>query len=229
VRTEQLTMRPPTRAAVLSLASTSSRPTHFLALRLASPALHAAVAETQQAVIERAPALAGCDVPPAKSHLTAFVLHCADEDAVAAAKEALQACRALTALHFDASAPPSIELRGMSTFGNRVLYATVAPSRDAAQVRAFVAAVTAEFAAQGLIEGGGREWSPHLTILKTSRLRGKKAMRWPPSVRSQDWAGLEQLDLGVHPLPTLALCAMRGEGPDGYYDELSQIPLLPDA
>ena len=141
-------MRPPS-TVTASAASSSAlpRPTHFLALRLGNPALHAHVAELQRAVIARSPSLADCAVPPVKSHLTTFVLHAPDEEAVSAAAEALNACRPLAAAHF--AEAPRVQLRGLSSFGRNVLYADVVPDDDAARLRAFVAAVTEEFVARG--------------------------------------------------------------------------------
>ena len=86
-------MRPPSTVTASAASSAASpRPTHFLALRLGNPALHAHVAELQRAVIARSPSLSDCAVPPVKSHLTTFVLHAPDEEAVSAAAEALDAC-----------------------------------------------------------------------------------------------------------------------------------------
>ena len=220
-------MRPPsTVAASAASSSASPRPTHFLALRLGNQALHAHVAELQRAVIARAPSLTDSAVPPAKSHLTTFVLHAADEEAVSAAAEALDACRPLASAHF-AEAPPRVQLRGLSSFGRNVLYATVVSDDDAARLHAFVAAVTEEFVARGVLPHGAQKaWTPHLTLLKTSRVKGRKGGR-ALAIRPQDWAGLEEAaDLGTHPLPTLALCAMAGQQPDGYYVQVSEIPLI---
>ena len=219
-------MRPPsTVTASAASSSASPRPTHFLALRLGNPALHAHVAELQRAVIARSPSLADCAVPPVKSHLTTFVLHAPDEEAVSAAAEALDACRPLAAAHF--AEAPRVQLRGLSSFGRNVLYADVVPDDDVARLRAFVAAVTEEFVARGVLANGAQKaWTPHLTLLKTSRVKGRKGAR-ALAIRPQDWAGLEEAaDLGTHLLPTLALCAMAGQQPGGYYVQVSEIPLM---
>ena len=226
VRTGRVSMRPPSAMASTSSSSVSLRPTHFLALRLGSPALHAHVAELQRAVIARAPLLSDCAVPPLKSHLTAFVLHAADEEAVSAAAEALDNCRPLATAYF-ADTPPHVQLRGLSSFGRNVLYADVVPDDNTERLRAFIIAVAKEFVACGVLsDRAHKAWTPHLTLLKTSRAKGHKGRR-ALAIRPQDWAALKsEADLGTHPLPTLALCSMAGQQPDGYYVEVSKIPLI---
>ena len=62
------------------------RPTHFVALPLPSPALHAGMAALQDRVVAHLPkVLSRCVVPPAKAHLTLFVLEATTPERVEAA------------------------------------------------------------------------------------------------------------------------------------------------
>ena len=54
--------------------SSASRPTHFVALRLGYSVLHKAVQSVQRKVVLVDGRLKSCTVPPAKTHITGFVL-----------------------------------------------------------------------------------------------------------------------------------------------------------
>jgi len=174
----------------------------------------------QQQVLTRDPTLAGCEVPPARTHLTAFVLHCAEAADEARAREALRSC----ALLLDAaSPPPRLPISGLGNFGTRVLFVSVPPCEDLLRVSALVDDVAECFRRAGIDsmqhEAGG--WSPHVTLLKVSRVRGfgggrRGRRRRPPSIDVRKFADLDA-DMGVHALSSIELCAMQGQGVDGFY------------
>jgi hypothetical protein len=223
-------------------AATSPKPTHFVSLRLGSRDLHGMVASMQQEIIRREPDASGCDVPPEKSHLTAFVLSLPTPEALDEARLALADCAALP--EAQEPIPPSIYICGLGGFGQRVCYARVRDdAHDFERVARLVAGAAQKFAARGLAvqqggagDGGASSWVPHLTLLKTSRVatRSSKARRSstqarrPAKIRPASYADLAETngaDFGVHPLPMLELCAMQGVAADGFYCVEAALPL----
>ena len=75
----------------------------------------------------------------------------------------------------------------------------------------------------------GSAWTPHLTLLKTSRLPKRSTRRKgrpPPKLPSSAYAELpDDLVFGEHGLPLLELCAMQGVGEAGYYPILAAASL----
>ena len=197
------------------------RPTHFVALPLPSPALHAGMAALQDRVVAHLPkVLSRCVVPPAKAHLTLFVLEATTPERVEAASDALRACGPLAAGAFPV--PPQITLRGCGSFSTRVLFSQVGGC-DLPALDGLAGRVADEFARRGVIpppRPGDGAWTPHLTLLMTSKApRGAKIPR-------ASWEALEhEADLGTHSLDELALCSMSGVGVDGFYPILARVPI----
>jgi 2'-5' RNA ligase len=224
-----------------------SRPTHFLSLRLPSPALHAKVADIQRRIIALEPGAVGCDVEPVKSHITAFVLSLgSDEARIQAAIMALQQCQELVMER--GRAPPRVHLKGLGHFGQRVCYASLLDNEECDELRRLVASTERVFHDAGLLtvaeptSDAASSWMPHLTLLKTSKAqqqqqrsrrgRGRGSQRsQPPRIRPAAYTSLATaedgrlVDFGVHELREMQLCAMSGVGEDGFYRILASIDL----
>ena len=206
-----------------SSATPPSRPTHFLSLRLPDPALHANVASVQAAIVANEKRARGCEVPPEKSHLTAFVLSLTDES-VEQAKAALADCASLVA---PASSPPRIRISGLGSFRQQVVFAQLQPSDDLDRVAALVRGAHQIFDARGLSPPAHDSWTPHLTLLKISRVGKPRKGKPTPKLPAAAYEDLpaSSLDFGEHELGSLELCSMQGLGADGYYPVLASVSL----
>ena len=222
-----------------------SRPTHFLSLRLPSPALHAKVADIQRRIIALEPGAVGCDVEPVKSHITAFVLSLgSDEARIQAATMALQQCQELVMER--GRAPPRVHLKGLGHFGQRVCYASLLDNEECDELRRLVASTERVFHDAGLLtvaeptSDAASSWMPHLTLLKTSKAQQQRSRRGrgrgsqrsqPPRIRPVAYTSLATaedgrlVDFGAHELREMQLCAMSGVGEDGFYRILASIDL----
>lgn len=215
------------------------RPTHFLSFRLPSTALHDMVAEIQTQLIAREPGAQGCAVEPVKSHLTLFVLSLGTEQAVAAAAKALESCASLVR---EGVPPPRVHLKGLSNFGQRVCFVPVAASCDLDRTRLLVAGAAKIFRDAGLLPAVqdattdelGSLWTPHLTLLKTSKVRsggrgrrgGGRGRGPSPRIRPATYTDLaDSVDFGMHELREVQLCSMAGVGSDGFYQVVAQLGL----
>ena len=204
------------------------RLTHFLAMRLGSPLLHAAVEAAQREILSRDENLKGCDVPAAKTHLTCFVLSLPTPSDVDAAKEALSACSNLIE---PGRPPPAIHLNGIGNFGQRVCFIKCDErAADFPRVASLVSGAADIFSQRcgpDAVSGLGTSWTPHVTLLKTSRLarhhqqksksKGRRPRAPLAKIRESTYAPIAETDFGVHELPTMELCAMQGEAADGFY------------
>ena len=76
------------------------------------------------------------------------------------------------------------------------------------------------------VSGLGTSWTPHVTLLKTSRLARHHSKTPSPRAAPEPTVGQNSGEhvrancrdcFGVHELPTLELCAMQGEAAAGFY------------
>ena len=207
------------------------RPMHFLALRLGDPLLHEGVRQLQAEIITREPSLAQCTVPPERSHLTCLVFQASSDEDLQVARETLAACTPLVAAEFGGE-PPTVTVKGLGRFGQNVLFAELEAGAEKDRLCRFVEDVRMRFAERNLLAGtNGETWTPHVTLLKTSRAsnwrRGKGGGGNGGSkrlaIRPAAHEGLVA-DLGAHALHALELCAMAGSDPDGFYPVLDALP-----
>ena len=116
---------------------------------------------------------------------------------------------------------PRVRVRGLGAFGRDVIFAKVEPSHELDRVTALVEASARVYADRlSLATTPVREgtWTAHLTLLKTSRVRGRRPKPCLPPVDRDE-------DFGTHELGALELCAMVGVGEGGYYPVLESVPL----
>ena len=175
----------------------------------------------QAELIEADPRAAGCDVPPEKSHLTAFVLTLKSPSEIARARQALHKCATLLP-----GRPPCISVKGLGVFGRDVVFAEIEPSLDLSRVSSLVEASSHVFAeelgtpAVAVVNAG--KWEAHLTLLKTSRVKGRRGPKpCLPSVQARRGDD----NFGMHELGALELCAMVGTGDEGYYPVLERVQI----
>mmetsp|Transcript_19991 Transcript_19991/g.46118 ORF Transcript_19991/g.46118 Transcript_19991/m.46118 type:complete len:309 (-) Transcript_19991:1-927(-) len=212
----------PTAAAAASTPLPSSRPTHFVALRLPDPGLHEQMRRVQAELIAAEPRAAGCGVPPEKSHLTAFVLTLHSQADIERAQQALRECAALLP---GGPHAPHIRVRGLGAFGRDVVFAAVEPGHELGRIGALVEASARLFvdrcgmAAAAHLRAG--QWTAHLTLLKTSRVRSRRRPKpCLPTIHTH-----RDVDFGTHGVWSLELCAMVGRGEAGYYPVLESVLL----
>lgn len=203
------------------------------------------VRRAQADIIAAEPRASGCDVPPEKSHLTAFVLALNSSDDIAKAQQALRACSSLLV----DGAAPRVRLRGLGAFRRDVIFAQIEASPDSRRVAHLVsecARIFMQHLGADVFDGCLGTWTAHLTLLKTSRVKmyGKRPVGSKPTLPTLEQLAssgtglfadhadangvvgdLGGLDFGTHELGSLELCAMAGLGEAGYYPVLEQVPI----
>ena len=140
------------------------------------------------------------------------------------AKAALADCASLVA---PASSPPRIRISGLGSFRQQVVFAQLQPSDDLDRVAALVRGAHQIFDARGLSPPAHDSWTPHLTLLKISRVGKPRKGKPTPKLPAAAYEDLpaSSLDFGEHELGSLELCSMQGLGADGYYPVLASVSL----
>jgi len=150
---------------------------------------------------------------PGLLHVTICMLRLEGPEAGAAAAEAVRGV--LEDLKETLRADDRLlRIRGLKTFGHRVLYAPVAPCTS------FSATVEAVRTRLRHVEGvkltNSFDYVPHLTLLKVSRPVARA--RRSKFIDSVSYQGLESTDFGAQRFDNLHLCAIDADcGLDGFY------------
>jgi 2'-5' RNA ligase len=151
------------------------RASHFLSLRVRSPAVLDAIAAMQAAQCAAEPALAPFAVEPVRLHLTVLVLALPSPEAVRHATAAFRAiCSSLIPAHYP-DGNCAVDLAGLGTFSERVVFIEVVPSRAKDRLCAFAAAISDAFQhgehalpPEYLLAS---KFVPHATVYKLSNSR----------------------------------------------------------
>eukprot|EP00741_Cyanophora_paradoxa_P009255 tig00001490_g8965.t1 len=155
------------------------RPTHFLSLRLTSPAVISEIERVQKAMLEAAPPISTHLINPTSMHFTLFVMTLSPAElAVAKAllEESDEVRRAAEAFAAAARAT-ALRMKGIGSFGGgRVVWCGLEASAARAALEAFAAAVHGCFAGAGLAPAR-LDFVPHCTLAKVRFEKLKKA-RW---------------------------------------------------
>lgn len=207
-------------------------PTHFLALRLPSQVLAQKGKIIQQAVLSSSTdpkLLSHAVVDTRKLHLTLFVMHLQDKSAVKKALSVLEEC-AQDANIFDSE--PRIELKGVGTFRQDVLFIQVEKEAGVPLITKFQQAISRRFRKAGLIEENKSKKStfkPHATLMKMSQASRKvrkkekrKALRKLPLNVPEAFG--PETKFGYMGLHYLELNEMR-VAENGYYVTAGKVPL----
>ena len=197
--------------------TTRSRPTHFLALRLPSDSLQACCVKIVDRVTRNKPHLRGAAVDPITLHLTLFVLSLQSEKEISKAKSVLTSCAEDAAAIFG-NRRPWLALQGLGMFRKEVLFFKAAPESGVEAIEHFVSNVRKKFTTAGLLaDSKGTTFKAHVTIMKTSKLRGKRV---PKGKRKKTTlyapADFSERFYGMHAFEELELNSMVREA-NGYY------------
>ncbi|KXS11572.1 hypothetical protein M427DRAFT_158133 [Gonapodya prolifera JEL478] len=220
-----------------SLPPPSTRPTHFLALRLNNPTLQTNFATFHDSARAQFPDLSRLFIPPLEMHVTLFVfsLFRADKEGavesgstgrlktVEDARMCLEESREIFKQHYPSS-PPALTFRGVGSFppGNRVLYARVQPDDEFEKLSSFVAALRTHFSIHGILATSDAEvFTPHATLAKVrpggGKGRGGRSGRGSTGVPRDVWRGWEDYEWGAQHCDTVELLSMSDPKVEGYY------------
>lgn len=212
--------------------SRHAKPDHFLALQVShSETLRSAVTTVQKSLLQAAPHLSPALVDPATAHITLGVLSLPTDEskhtAMLTLHDAVSKVKEMDVVkqhpHFR-SRGLEIPLRGLGTFGTNasVLYLHIAQGGEYELLQGIANTVRERFASAGLLLQGNKEFVPHVTIAKLSKMKSRAVTCIPPELYEDHIT----VDGGVVGVVDVQLCAMRGRPAGEYYTVLEKSMLL---
>uniref|UniRef100_UPI0037E93032 A-kinase anchor protein 7-like isoform X2 n=1 Tax=Semicossyphus pulcher TaxID=241346 RepID=UPI0037E93032 len=202
----------------------SQRPNYFISIPITNKQISAAVMEVQEAVLQGEPRLAKAMIPVPTLHITLLVTHLANQEQVDLAASVL------------AQAEPSLAellggrdlvlpFSGISHFRKEVVFVGLAPGQHRHTLDAVAELLRSRFVEQGLLQGDGRGFEPHLTIMKLSRvskLRSQGIKRVDPAL----YSNYTNKFFGDQTVERVDLCSMlKKKQHDGYYHTETSLQL----
>ncbi|KDO18142.1 hypothetical protein SPRG_16348, partial [Saprolegnia parasitica CBS 223.65] len=201
------------RPANVTFHANTDRPNTFLCFRITDTAVVDTCKHAQAAIVRGDPRLAPSALAPARFHCTLLLMRLKSLHEIAVAQRVLAECQGL--LHTLCAS--SVRIDGVSAFGNRVVYAKVAPHDG---LLTLVATLKARFAAAGISLVGNHDvYQPHVTLCKLSR----DLSRSVATIDARSYAAYASHDFGSQAIAGMHLCAMGNNGyvaPDGFYQQI---------
>ena len=209
----EVSLLQPSVAAPSGSVPEEERSTHFLAVRVSDAAVRSAAERVQASVTRHDPSLGACTMRPPLLHITLCMMRLEDAEATAAAGRCLRDTIAdlSETLRSDDGL---LHMRGLKTFGARVLYTPVAPCSS------FNVAVETLRSRLGSVPGvrltNAFDYVPHMTLVKVSRPVARA--RRSRFIDAAGYASMEGDELGQQRFDNVHLCAIDADcALDGFY------------
>ena len=167
---EDIVWKPPPRQRPQNLKKPNRepRPSHFLAIPLAHhPSLTTAISDIQMSIVSHSPHLKETLVDSVAAHLTLGVLSLPDTATKTKAVAALEKAAEEAAIEASCSSF-SIKIQGVGNFRDEVVFLKVAENETLLR---FAAALRCHFHEQGLLLQANRDFVPHITVAKCSKMQ----------------------------------------------------------
>jgi len=192
------------------------RPNYFFCVRITDPGIRDKVSSIQDHLMTSEPALGECCIPLAALHLTLCTVGLDTAEQLA---DCILALKRLQPELKEALPTSKLNINGVDTFYNRVLYAKVEAKKDFYD---FHSLLKTQLSQNGVQVRDGYQFVPHITIMKTtrpvSRLRGSK------NISPALYQNFTNLHLGEQNIDSVYLCSMENERrDDGFYLTPSEI------
>ncbi|CAB4056287.1 unnamed protein product [Lepeophtheirus salmonis] len=177
------------------------RSTHFIAIQVKDPQILSGIEEVQNSVREHEEILRDCCMDNRLIHLT------------------------LEMLRLDGNEEIELQIEGLGTFGQRVLYAKVNPTDQMLfnQLHSIILSAIKESSPK-VKTTNKFEYVPHITITKVSRPISK--IRHSKYIPGSYYSQFDQKSFGKFVVDNIKLCVIENDrGSDGFYRTLNTIEL----
>ncbi|CAN7938582.1 unnamed protein product, partial [Ixodes hexagonus] len=167
------------------------RPNYFVALQVNDVVVHKAARRVQEHLCSVKPEIVPFLVPVATLHITVLVLRIEDDNTLQRAKDALLQSHMRLKDNFD-EVPLLLEFKGLASFGGKVLYIKTANEEARKRLQTLADVCLEEFTKAELDLSGHKEFRPHLTLAKLSRVtKREKAIPLLQVVKriEEEWYG----------------------------------------
>ena len=212
------------------LVAEEDRSTHSLVVRITDPEVVSNLRLVRESIATHEPILEQCCIRPSLFHLTIVMLRIDGPEGLVAARAMMDRLRPVVEEMFRDKESATLEINGLSNFGQRVVYAKVLPKSDFWFNRLVNACNEAVNTAAGntmppmVKSTNSFEFVPHITIAQVSqpvaRLRGS----W--LIPSAAYSDHNQLNFGHQVVENLHLCVIEEDlGQDGFYTTVASIQI----
>lgn len=210
-----------------------SRPNYFIGIRLNSPAFYSVMASIQSLLVHKYPSLSKCLVPLEKLHLTCFVMNLASQEEIQSACSVFDASRCFIAEKMSKVSSKSLSFSRVEVFPTKVIFTSPDNCETMDTLKEIRLYLKQTFQEHSLWSDGSNhiDWTPHVTIAKTSADRRNghklKIQQGHSDYFSIEQPGvLHQLASEMVPLSVIELLSMEGMASDKYYRSIHTIDLL---
>ncbi|XP_020650138.3 uncharacterized protein LOC110079420 isoform X1 [Pogona vitticeps] len=190
-------------------------PNYFVAIPITNDEILDNIEDVQELIFTKEPNLLRALIPVQTMHLTIIVVHLKTEDDMKRAVSALEHSKAKVQTLLQGKLF-SMTFHGIGQFNNQVIYAKM--SENELQMLSKIAeAVESSFVEMNVDITGSKNFRPHLTFLKLSKIPAlrRKGFR---KIREELYKEYEDNHFGTEILSRLDLCAMHKKKQDsGYY------------
>ena len=187
------------------------KPNVFLAIPITSDVIKAKIEELQKDFVAKDKRLKEFVVTTAKAHITLVVFH-VEEKRIEEAKEVV---RNIYAKNVEGKDIENIVFDGIGKFGSKVIYAKPVQGLD--HLKYFNKVFTAGLSEHGF-EVCGDGFTPHLTIFKGRRQRGRKEKKVKQQVILDTFNELVNCTFGEQEVEAIQFLSMKkGADENGYY------------
>jgi 2'-5' RNA ligase len=196
------------------------RSTHFIAIRISNPQIIRAAKSVQEDIVEREEALSDCCMGLGLFHVTICMLKLDGEQG---SEEMIQVFKEAQPQLQELSRNLKLRVKGLSTFGQRVLYAKVLPDPDESFWQ-FVSLLNGCISrtSDKVNLTNKFELTPHMTLIKVNRpIARLRKSKYLPSALYEDH---NFDDFGIQEVDNLQLCVIEDTTrADGFYTTLTHL------
>ena len=203
-------------------ASSSARPTHFLALPVNEfQPLHSFVSEVQKSLLLHSPQLKDTLVESQAAHITLGVLTLRSEE------ESNSLCSVLSEWFAkNAVGPIQLNLCNLRQFKSGVLYIE-AKNKDS-QMFELQSSITKLLAKEGFLDNAKSSFNPHVTVAKFSKLKRGRKGRGTVKLKKfavESYKEHMEYNVGCVNVRSLQVCSMVGRKKGEYYNVIQSFNL----
>nr|XP_015803490.2 A-kinase anchor protein 7 isoform X2 [Nothobranchius furzeri] len=202
----------------------SQRPNYFVSIPITNIQIKSAVTEIQEAILLKEPRLAKAMIPVPALHITLLVTHLASQEQVDLAGAVLAQAEP-TVAELLSGRDLVLPFSGIGDFRKEVVFVGLTSGLHRHTLDSLAELLRCRFEEQGLLQGDGRGFEPHLTIMKLSRaskLRSQGIKRVGPALYSE----YTDKFFGNQMVERVDLCSMlKKKQQDGYYHTETSLQL----
>ncbi|XP_072218241.1 uncharacterized protein [Leuresthes tenuis] len=202
----------------------SQRPNYFVSIPITNTQIKSAVTEVQEAILQQEPRFARAMISVPTLHITLLVTHLAHQEQVDQAADVLAQVRPSVA-ELLGGRDLVLPFSGISHFRKEVVFVGLATGQHRHTLDSLAELLRSRFEEQGLLQGDGRGFEPHLTMMKLSRaskLRSQGLKRVDPAL----YSNYTNRFFGNQTVERLDLCSMlKKKQQDGYYHTEASLQL----